>query len=83
MAHHPISVDNSEPATVRDTARILGVSRKRTDEIVRDVRRMLHRDSGTGDAVIRGARPRNTTARSRNGNRKATKATSARRRVSR
>jgi hypothetical protein len=29
----PIQVDNSRPATVRDTAETLGVSKKRTDEL--------------------------------------------------
>jgi len=83
MAHHPIRVDNSEPATVGDVARILGVSRKRTAEIVRAVRRIVRRDSNTGDIVISNARPANTSARSRNGNRKTTKTASARRRISR
>lgn len=80
MAHHPIRVDNSEPATVRDTAKTLGVSKKRTDELIRAVRRTLHRDRKTGNLVIR---PGKTTVRSRNGNSKVEKTSPARRRVSR
>jgi hypothetical protein len=49
----PIKVDNHRPATVRDVARILGVSKKRTDELIRRVRRMIYRDSRTGEIVIR------------------------------
>jgi hypothetical protein len=37
----PIKVDNSRPATVWDTARILGVSKRRTEQIIRAVRRMI------------------------------------------
>lgn len=42
---HPITVDNSRPATVRDTARILGVSKKRTNQLIQLVRRIIHRDA--------------------------------------
>jgi len=80
---HPIRVDNSEPATVRDTARTLRVSKKRTDELVRVVRQMLHKDLKTGNVVIRSTRPGKSTVRSRNGNAKVEKATSTRRRISR
>jgi hypothetical protein len=45
---HPIRVDNSRPVKVRGTARILGVSKTRTDELVRAVRRMIHKDARTG-----------------------------------
>ena len=84
MAHHPIGVDNSDPATVDDTARTLGVSKKRTDELIRAVRRTLHRDLKTGNFVVRSPRAGKTTVRSRNGNQKVEKASSAtRRRVSR
>jgi hypothetical protein len=74
----PIKVDNSRPATVRDTARILEVSKSRTDELIRAVRRMIHRDARTGEFVIR-----TTKSRSRNGSTKARKANSTRRKVSR
>jgi len=84
MAHHPIRVDNSDPATVEDTARTLGVSKKRTDELIRAVRRTLHRDLKTGNFVVRSPRAGKATVRSRNGNQKVEKASSAaRRRVSR
>jgi len=76
----PIRVDNSRPATVRDTARILGVSKKRTDELVRLFERTVHRDAKTGKFVIRakksGTIARNT--RSRNGSTKAHKTSSRR-----
>lgn len=49
----PIRVDNSRPASVWDTARTLGVSKKRTKEIIRDVDNMIHRDAKTGEVVIR------------------------------
>jgi len=49
----PIRVDNSRPATVYDTARALGVSKKRTEEIIREVERTIHRDPKTGRVVIR------------------------------
>ncbi len=52
----PIRVDNSRPATVRDTAKTLGVSKERTDELVRAVRRIVYRDSKTGQFVIRARR---------------------------
>ena len=74
----PIRVDNSRPATVRDTARILGVSKSRTDELVRAVRRMIHKDARTGEFVIRTSKNG-----SHNGNTKARKTNSTRRRASR
>ena len=49
----PIKVDNSRRATVRDTARILGVSKTRTDELIREVRRMIYRNAKTGQFVVR------------------------------
>ena len=49
----PIRVDNSRPATVRDTARTLGVSKRRTDELIEQVRQMIYRDAKTGQIVIR------------------------------
>jgi len=75
---HPITVDNSRPATVRDTARILGVSKKRTNELIQLVRRMIHRNARTGEIVIRA-----TESNSRNGSTKAIKANSKRRKTSR
>jgi hypothetical protein len=74
---HPIKVDNSRPATVRDTARILGVSKSRMDELVREVRRMIHKDARTGEFVIR------TSNASRNGSTKAHKSNSKRRKATR
>jgi len=44
----PIRVDNSRPVSVYDTARILGVSKKRTEAIIREVERTIHRDAKTG-----------------------------------
>jgi hypothetical protein len=49
----PIRVDNSRPASVRDTARTLGVSKKRTDELVRLFDRTVYRNAKTGKFVIR------------------------------
>ena len=74
---HPIRVDNSRPATVRDTARILGVSKSRTDELIRVVRRMIHKDARTGEFVIRTSKNG-----SRNGSTKTRKTNSTRRKVS-
>jgi hypothetical protein len=64
----PIKVDNSRPATVRDTAKTLGVSKERTDELVRAVRRMIHRDSTTGEFVIRARKIRKTSGSSSSSN---------------
>jgi len=75
---HPIRVDNSRPATVRDTARILGVSKSRTDQLVRAVRRMIHKDDRTGAFVIR-----TTKNSARDGSSKARKTNSQRRKASR
>jgi hypothetical protein len=74
----PIKVDNSRPLTARDTARLLGVSKTRTNELIREVRRMIHRDAKTGEFVIRASK--NT---SRNVRTKARKANSTRRKASR
>lgn len=74
---HPITVDNSRPATVHDTARILGVSKKRTNQLIELVRRMIHKDDRTGEFVIR------TKNNSRNGSTKASKTNSKRRKTSR
>ena len=54
---HPIKVDNSQPATVRDTARALGVPKKRTDELVRLFERTIRKDAKTGKFVIRARKP--------------------------
>jgi hypothetical protein len=48
----PIRVDNSRPASVWDTARTLGVSKKRTEEIIREAGHRIHRDANTGEVVI-------------------------------
>jgi aryl-alcohol dehydrogenase-like predicted oxidoreductase len=61
--HRPIRVDNSRPATVWDTARTLGVSKKRTEEIIREVRKMLRRDDQAGEVVIRSKRSGNFASR--------------------
>jgi hypothetical protein len=68
----PIKVDNSRPATVWDTARTLGVSKKRTEEIIREVGHMIRRNAKTGEVVIEFRRktagrqtPRNGTKASR------------------
>ena len=80
----PIRVDNSRPATPFDTARILGVSKKRTEAIVRAVRRMIQRDAKTGEIVIR-TNGRGKTAGNHNSRNvtKTRKTTSARRKTSR
>jgi hypothetical protein len=80
----PIRVDNSRPATPYDTARILGVSKKRTEEIIREVQRMIHRDPKTGKVVIRtkGWEKTPGNGSSRNGT-KTGKTASARRKTSR
>ena len=83
MAHHPIRVDNSEPVTAQDTARTLRVSRKRTEELIRTVRRMLQRDAKTGNVLIRSTESGKSTVRSGNGNAKTEKTVPRRRRVSR
>ncbi len=76
----PIRVDNSRPVTVRDTARTLGVSKKRTDELVRLFERTAYWDAKTGKFVIR-AKKSGTIAsknRSRNGSTKVHKTSSKR-----
>jgi hypothetical protein len=80
----PIRVDNSRPVTVYDTARILGVSKKRTEAIIREVERTIHRDAKTGEVVIRTKGWENTPGNhsSRNG-RKTSKTASASRKASR
>jgi len=77
---HRIKVDNRRPATVRDTARTLGVSKKRTDEVVRLFERIVYRDAKTGQFVIR-AKKSGTTSRnhiSRNARTKVHKTSSRR-----
>jgi hypothetical protein len=63
---HPIKVDNSRPVTAYDTARTLGVSKKRTAQIIRDVQRILSRDPKTGEFVVRAQRSDKTASRSIN-----------------
>jgi hypothetical protein len=77
----PIIVDNSRPATVWETARTLGVSRKRAEEIIREAGHRIHRDARTGEVVIEfmGKAGKGT---SRNGA-KAYKKTSPRRKAAR
>jgi hypothetical protein len=62
----------------------LGVSRKRTEEIIREVERTIHRDAKTGEIVIRTKGWEKTPGNhgSRNGS-KTGKTASARRKVSR
>jgi hypothetical protein len=85
----PIRVDNGRPATVRDTARTLGVSKTRTDELIEQVRQMIYKDAKTGQIVIR-AKKSGTVAgngvrnnRSRNASTKAYKTKSRRAKASR
>jgi hypothetical protein len=80
----PIRVDNSRPVTVYDTARILGVSKKRTEAIIREVERTIHRDAKTGKVVIRTKGWEETPGNrsSRNGT-KTSRTASARRKTSR
>ena len=85
----PIRVDNSRPATVRDTARTLGVSERRTDEIVEQVRKMIYKDAKTGQFVIRAKKSGTVVGngvrnnRSRNASTKVHKTTSRRAKASR
>jgi hypothetical protein len=76
----PIRVDNSRPASVRDTARILGVSKKRTDELVRLFERTVTKDAKTGKFVIRAKKSGKNAwkNRSRNASAKAHKTSSRR-----
>jgi hypothetical protein len=78
----PIKVDNSRPATVWDTARTLGVSKKRTEEIIREVGHMIRRDPKTGEVVIEFKRKATGKNTSRNGA-KAFKKASSRRKAAR
>ena len=82
---HPIRVDNSRPATVTETAEVLGVSKKRTAELVRDVRRILHRDAKSGNIVISQRRVGRFTGKPISGNAKTKlqKATRSRAKASR
>jgi hypothetical protein len=76
----PIRINNSRPATVRETAKILGVSKRRTDELVRLVEQTIYRNAKTGQFVIR-AKSSGTIARSkrpRNASTKVNKAGSIR-----
>jgi hypothetical protein len=63
----PIKVDNSQPMTAYETARALGVSRKRADQLIRAVRRILVRDEKTGKFVVRAKRSRKMVSGSHNG----------------
>jgi hypothetical protein len=70
--------------TVYDTARILGVSKKRTEEIIREVERTIHRDPKTGRVVIRTKGWEKTPGNHSSGNgTKTNKRASARRKTSR
>jgi hypothetical protein len=71
--HQAIKVD-SRFATPYDTARILGVSRSRTDDLVRRVRRLTDRivkKSKTGEFTAAGPRKRNATSLPKNSGRNA------------
>ena len=80
----PIRVDNSRRASPFDTARILGVSKKRTEAIIREVQQMIYKDAKTGEIVIR-SNGRGKTAGSHSSRKgtKTYKAASARRKASR
>ena len=82
---HAIRVDNSRPATVQDTARTLGVSRTRTQQLLRQVRQVIHRDAKTGQFVIRAKKSGTSVGsnRSRNGSPKARNSNSRRSKASR
>lgn len=80
--HRPIRVDNSRPATVWDTARTLGVSKKRTEEIIREAGHAIRRDAKTGEVVIEFVRKPAGKHASRNGA-KAYKKISPRRKAAR
>jgi hypothetical protein len=70
--------------TVYDTARVLGVSKKRTEEIIREIQRMIHRDPKTGKIVIRtNGRGKTAGSHSSHNGTKTRKAVSARRKTSR
>jgi hypothetical protein len=74
----PIKVDNDHPVTPYETARTLGVSKRRTDQIVREVRRILLRDPKTGEFVIRARKTgKNVVNSSRNGTTKFKKTRSS------
>ena len=73
----PIKVDNSHPLTAHETAQTLGVSKKRTDQIIREVRQILFRDAKTGEFVVRAKRSGKTVNGSHNGSTKFKKAHSA------
>jgi hypothetical protein len=76
----PIKVDNSQPATAYDTARTLGVSKRRTEQIIREVRRTLSRDAKSGEFVVRARQSgKKAVTRSHNGSSKVRKTTSTRR----
>ena len=78
----PIKVDNRNPLTAYETARTLGVSKKRTEQIVREVRRILLRDSKTGEFVVRAKRVgKRAVNGSHDGSTKIRKAASARRKA--
>ena len=55
-------------ATPRDTARILGVSKSRTDDLIKRVKQMLLRDSTTGEfTTVRAKGKAETTVRTKSG----------------
>jgi hypothetical protein len=82
--HRPIRVDNSHPATVWDTARTLGVSKKRTEEIIREAGHRIRKNAKTGEVVIEfnGIKKPAGARNSRNGA-KAFRKTSSRRKAAR
>jgi hypothetical protein len=73
----PIKVDNSHPLTAHETAQTFGVSKKRTDQIIREVRQILFRDARTGEFVVRAERSGKMVNGSHNGSAKFKKAHSA------
>jgi hypothetical protein len=82
--HRPIRVDNSRPATVWDTARTLGVSKRRTEEIIREAGYTIRRNGKKGDPVVEFDPMRKAAGKhtSRNGA-KAFKKASSRRKAAR
>jgi hypothetical protein len=71
--HQAIKVD-SRFATPYDTARILGVSRSRTEDLIRRVRQLTDRivkKSKTGESTAAGPRKRNANSLAKNSGRNA------------
>ena len=65
-----------------EAARTVGISKKRTDEIIRGAQRILSRDSKTGEFVVRARRAGKSSVNgSHDGGRNIRKSASARRKA--